>query len=142
VTTLKKAAFENVIISGISDGGGGGSWGEYIGTGPPSTANSHWTGALDMAWTGSAWDNIGFPQIQEVGTWVNGFRPTHIRVTYTATGDFTLDLYDQDPAIIASQASYVSGTSVPITFTGDDIRLIYFNGANADLLVTSIEFFS
>ena len=131
-TTASTASTVSTTTTGLP-------WVEYIGSGPPSQTNSHWTGALDMAWTGTQWDNIGWPFISEVGTWASGFRPTYIRVTHTVTGNYNLKLYDS-VGIIAQQNNYVSGTPVPITFAATDITGLYFENANADLLVSSIEF--
>lgn len=118
-------------------------WAELIGTGPGPTAhtNSHWTGALDVYWDGSAWNSwFGETGITEVGTWVNGYRPTKMRMTYTDDDTFNLGLYDAVGNVIASDAAYVSGTELDITFVGNDIRFIAFTGSTANLVVTSIEF--
>lgn len=125
------------------------AWLSYIGTGAPGQSNSHWTAGLgDMSWDGAAWQNDGFPElsVHPSATWEEGFRPPEVRVTYTATGNFTLKVYDKTGSgtPIAQQAAYASLQEVVITFVGgassEDIGAIAFEGANIDLQVTDIEF--
>ncbi len=119
------------------------SWSEHIGTGigPTAHTNSDWTGALDLYWDGAAWNSYaGGNSLQEVGSWVNGYRPSKIRIDYTDVGTFNLQLFDTAFNVIASDAAYVSGTELDITFVGNDIRNIGLAGSTASLVITSIEF--
>lgn len=112
--------------------------------------NTRWSPSAG-SWSGSDWDSVSIPNNQiilnELGTWVNGFRPSKIRVTHTGTSPFgyTLTLRDKNNSTIATNASYISATEVAITFGASDIdnlELIDNVLPFAAFKITNIEFFA
>ena len=85
--------------------------------------------------------------ISRIGTWASGFRPTHVRVTYTSgqtIGCMLLDdTIDPEPQLIALNESYTSGTSMAITWGSEDLMflqaLVYPGNAFS---ITNIEFYA
>ena len=54
--------------------------------------DSRWTAGNNISWVDPAWDGSGDdPGLTATGTWVTGYRPTKIRVTFS--GDAHVHLY-------------------------------------------------
>ncbi|MCK4252576.1 hypothetical protein KAX97_14100 [candidate division WOR-3 bacterium] len=103
--------------------------------------NTKWTADSNISWDGTQWDGSGAdPAIKDTGTWVVGYRPTKVRITFS--GDATLHIYviDSNEAIIANHSGVSSGDELAITFGSYDIDKISFTDGTAALLVTNIEF--
>jgi hypothetical protein len=84
----------------------------------------------------------GDGEFEEIGTWVEGFRPTAIRITYTNTGNYGWVIQDSDGGWVEINDSdpVVSGVAYPITMGSFDIFILWAY-ANNDSQVTNIEFF-
>ena len=107
---------------------------------------------VNCSWSGSDWPfnatgpgSWGWSGLDELGTWVQSFRPFQMQITYTGgsptTGSFIL--YDTTLGIIANTgAGYVSGANIPISFAGNDIKELK-HGITSEsfaLVVTNITF--
>ncbi len=71
--------------------------------------------------------------LSELGTWINGYRPTHIRITYDSTAEGNLvatSMWDKDENTIAGSASVfrASGELIPISYQGFDIDELFMRG--------------
>jgi hypothetical protein len=106
-----------------------------------------WTSeGLWGSWDGSKWDSEGAKSghtiwLDELGTWVEGFRPTRLRVTHTKPGTIYLRLRDAEQTGIIIITEYTSGDEIPIPFQGFDIKEIQIGTGEADpYSVTNIEF--
>ena len=92
-----------------------------------------------IVWDGAKWD-IGVwngTALQELGTWVESYRPTHIKINYTGALQYKLiDSADDD---IVTQATYTSGQAVEITWGANAIKRIKFY-FDANDTITNIEF--
>ena len=114
--------------------------------------NTDWENSQNAAWSTDRWvlDLSAGTQAQlgELGTWVEGFRPTKIRVTfaggYNDTATLEIAAGGEDP-LIADVDNYVSGAEAALNFAGIDIwRLIVrrTEGPPApDYEITNIEFY-
>jgi len=107
--------------------------------------NTYWSVSFPGAsWDGSKWvSSISATlPLTELGTWVEGYRPTKIRVTATAgTGPLQLVLADGDSNIV-NENPYVSGTEVDITGQVSDIASLTVSASGQPINVTNIEFYS
>ena len=104
--------------------------------------NTYWTGSVGV-WTGSLWQASGANlEIIELGSWVEGFRPSAVRVTTNAISP-TLFVYDSSLNQIGFNASYVSGASMPLDFSGkgDIWKLRVLGLVATSPTTTSIEFY-
>lgn len=93
-----------------------------------------------IVWDGTKWD-IGIwngTALQELGTWVESYRPTHIRITYT--GALQYKLIDAGNSDIVTKSAYTSGQEVEISWGSNDIKRIkfYFDAGDS---ITNIEFY-
>ena len=104
--------------------------------------NTYWTGSVG-AWIGGQWQASGANlEIIELGSWVEGFRPSAVRVTTGAIAP-TLFVYDSSLNQIGFDASYVSGESMSLDFSGfGDIYRLRVLGLIANSpTTTNIEFY-
>ena len=80
----------------------------------------------------------------ELGTWVNGFRPTKLRITHDASPPLSfVRLWDIGRNLqIGSANNYVSGAEITLTFGAADIQYLDFQQASDESAysVTNIEF--
>lgn len=113
--------------------------------------NTNWSATTGM-WSAGTWESLdGYLELIELGTWVEGYRPTKIRITYTGDPNTALYLRDSNNAIIAQEGNtftftYQSLEEENITFGNYDIRKIeMYNdwGDDPDVYinVTNIEFY-
>jgi len=111
--------------------------------------NTYWTPYLGT-WnsTQNIWEpepNIdGMPTVgmQHLGTWVDGYRPVFVRVTYQgATPNFILSLTDTVGNQLCWLAQYVSGSLLLLSWIGEDIDYIYMRREGVETyIITNIEF--
>ena len=95
----------------------------------------------------TAWDGVKIIEYPNInlgafmpvsGTWAVGYRPTHVRLTYTGLSEAEGDavefvLADTNSNAPVDELNYISGTSVPISWDAydiDNIQLI--RGAMGD----------
>lgn len=89
-----------------------------------------------------------FLQLSELGTWVENYRPSKIRVTFTGATNVSLVIADINGDIIAEVGNignyiYTSGTEVELDFVtyGEDINFLGMIAANGNIFsITNIEF--
>ena len=106
--------------------------------------NTYWSVALPgTTWTGSSWQNLSFASVSlnELGSWVEGYEPTKLRVTGTGGGTLQLILADGSSNIV-QENPYTSGAEIDIVGQVSDIVTIAFSCDTAPVEVTNIEFFS
>jgi len=105
--------------------------------------NSDWSGLSSTTWTGSAWDSNNVEiLITESGSWVEGYRPTKVRVTHNGPSTMTLKVTGAGGSPTYGEASnYVSGAEMALNCTADIQRLYITPSGAEDFLVTNIEFF-
>jgi hypothetical protein len=108
------------------------------------TSDSYWSPVPGAAiWNGSGWDSVFTDaSIASAGNWVDGYRPSHIRITTDPSMDgFTFDLLTDEPEIYQSTYGVNSGGVVPITLSGDykiaSLRVV----GSMVFSITKIEFF-
>lgn len=119
--------------------------------------NSDWTatggyGSWDSG--NSEWDSVNFNSIFEVvliielGTWVDSYRPTKVRVTFTGATNACLGLQDKNGDPIAEEGelavsyTYQSLEEIDIIFGSYDIEVLLIAAANGDTFsITNIEFY-
>lgn len=104
--------------------------------------NTVWS-ANQGSWSGSDWDSSGNSVIlDELGTWVEGFRPTNIRITFTGSGGLLSAVQGTDTGFGAyvNTSNVTSGQSLALSFSSNDILDIGMFGSSA-FTVTNIEFF-
>ena len=99
--------------------------------------NADWVSGGNATWVTDHWvfALTGGPTqgtLDELGTWVEGFRPTKMRVTLSGNYDDTGDLYlignggGEEGGTIVSQVDYVSLQELDLPFTLDeDIFRLY-----------------
>ena len=103
-------------------------------------------------WDGAEWDATQFfgfwygVELGELGTWVEGYRPTKLRITTTgATTNFLVKLWDTDSNEIAAMVTgYNSGDELDITFGLLDIKYLAITNDGSTgfpFSVTNIEFY-
>ena len=123
-------------FSGVIGSEGGGSWVAHF-------DNTEWETVFPGVWTGSAWSDSGvlFIPLTELGTWVEVYRPTKIRVTFTGGGTRDILLKDTENNFIAHETTASSEQEIDITFEGYDIEALQIQDTVGNFTVTNIEFF-
>lgn len=112
--------------------------------------NTHWEGYDDSyVWDGTKWvadDSVYSPWLVPIGTWHHGFRPTHIRVTFSPSPG-RLQVTDDSPANYAlyTSSTYISVAEAPLNWEihdpiGDIGRLWIRYQTWYATIVTNIEF--
>jgi hypothetical protein len=112
------------------------SWTEF-------TDDTYWSPSDGMSvWSGSAWitSGSGDGTLTEVGTWVEGYRPTKIRVTHNSIG-LNINCRDASSNNMCNTSFTASGAEVTLTDFGEDIELIQFATFGGGDQITKIEFF-
>jgi hypothetical protein len=106
--------------------------------------NTYWEATFPgISWDGSKWENLTISAIvlDKLGTWVEGYEPTKVRVTCSGGG--ALQLYVQDGSSnIVQEIPYTSGTEINITGQVSDIITLTLNADSTPVQITNIEFFS
>jgi hypothetical protein len=98
--------------------------------------NGTWQ-AGDNEWASSGGGELA---LLSIGTWVEGYRPTQIRITFTGVPNVSFTLGDGTHTI-SSAGSYSSGVAQDITFVGNDIATLDMGQTDNDpFQVTNIEF--
>lgn len=125
-----------------------------IGVDPPPGAN--WEAQFDNTiwemevhvsqptWDGSKWtitDNSDCV-LEELGTWVNGYRPTKVRLSLSPTSATIGGCQLEDTAWnwISSDTDVTHLQEVDIAWQGADIRYFHFGINNNGINITNIEF--
>jgi len=116
-------------------------WVERIGTGPPADVNTNWWGDEEMDWDGAKWVIDGGPgSLSANVAFRTGYRPTHLRITYSDVGTVGLRIWDGNSNIIDIPV-YVSGTELAIPWDEpNDMQYYAFAGSTAVFEITSMEF--
>jgi hypothetical protein len=111
--------------------------------------NTDWSVFGKGTWSGSQWDATtgkgGYGVfLDQLGTWVNGYRPTKIRITHTAgVGvDIDIQLEDSNGDNIVNFVPAATGQEIDITFGSYDIMTLFMYGSANAFSVTNIEFLS
>jgi len=108
-------------------------WDPYIGT---------WNSTQNI-WEPEP-DGDGLPAVGllPLGTWVEGYRPVFIRLTYQGvTPNFFLSLVDAVGHALFDSEQYVSGTLGLLSWLADDIGYIYMRREGLETyIITNIEF--
>lgn len=102
--------------------------------------NTYWTAGANTAWDGAKWVESGpggSIYLYENGSWVEGFRPTKIRITGTYSWASDFSIIDTDSNFIGS-ASAGALVEFDLTFGGFDIHHATLYGMTN---ITNIEFF-
>lgn len=103
--------------------------------------NTYWSAGPNTAWDGSKWVESGPPQslyINELGSWVEGYEPSKIRITGTFGGANTITIWDSSNNVIGSGAAAAS-VEIDLDFEtgqGDIDHITLYGMTN----VTNIEF--
>jgi len=113
--------------------------------------NTYWTPDTYGTWTGSGWlatiePNEYIVQLEPLGGWEVGFRPTKMRLTWTEGQDpiSLVRLRDTDGNFIVNLTSYSynMGDDITINWQGFDIDYIYVSAyPNVSFTLTSIGFY-
>lgn len=107
-------------------------WEDGIG----SCENAPWTPLYDA--------DIGYyVELNVIGSWVAGYRPSKIRVTYTGGTTVEMGLKGADPSYIAQSLSYTSGAEANTSFAINDIFTLLVGNKYPDQTyfeITKIEF--
>jgi len=105
-------------------------------------------GTDQPVWDGSQWvfapeNPIG--DLDELGTWVESYRPTKIRLTIAAegggSGPFVVALYDTNDDVLVGDADYTSLDELTITWGDYDIGYLSFEAGIGGYEITNIEFY-
>ena len=114
--------------------------------------NTEWSPGPGTWVPGDHWEpaSVAGPRwvlgLSELGTWVNGFRPSYYTITLSGATSAATYIWDKDESTIAGNAntSYNSGQLIPISFGVDDIGEMYIRSfISGDYFnVTNIEFWS
>ena len=112
------------------------------------TSNTYWTGDANISWVTDHWAyvntmNVAF--LTPTGGWEEGYRPTHIRLTFSGAEVYILQLHgynetESGGGSIAGFGNIDSGVSKEISYIGGDIWRFYiqiFGSWN----ITKIEFY-
>jgi len=78
--------------------------------------------------------------LSEIGTWVEGFRPFKIRVTFTGADSLYISLVDSDLNELCGEV-VSSGETINLTDHGHNIMLFGAVIGEDDFSITNIEFF-
>ena len=102
-------------------------------------------------WNGSAWvaceyaaANWYWCYLKVTGSWMTGYRPTKIRVTWTGGGTFEeLKLEAPNGTLVVNESAATSGTEYDIDPMGDDIYSLWLSDQGGGAFtVTNIEFWT
>jgi hypothetical protein len=116
---------------------------KIVGAWEEITSDTYWTPAwvCTPTWNGSAWtsgeEQMTCLNLQAIGTWENGYRPTKIRFTFTGT--MVVDIYDTEMNSIGIGGSGItSGTEYDLTIVGYDLLGFASTG---EAILSKIEFY-
>jgi len=104
--------------------------------------NTYWAAAGGLSWdaVNLYWSGNGVDvTLNDLGTWVSGFRASYMVFRYTGAGPIWIILWDTDGNKITHDASPASGKYMSLTFQGYDIDKITFDGAA--IVLTDITFY-
>ena len=85
--------------------------------------------------------SIGSIRLEELGTWVNNFRPSRIRITHDYNGGLDLILRDRDLNVIAAEGSLNSGEEIDITWDDSNLFDLFLDKFDKVYRVQNIEFY-
>jgi hypothetical protein len=84
----------------------------------------------------------GVIYLEELGTWVNNFRPLKIRITHNyVSGALEMILKDKLSNIIAQDVSLISGEEIDINWDDYDIDNLFFLEFDTNYEIQNIEFY-
>jgi hypothetical protein len=127
----------------------------YIPTPPEPEPVPLWQSILDdTKWVANSgtWDGVkwssgsGYFDLDAIGTWATGFRPTNMRVSFTGGSTISYTLYDAFSSAITNPAGVANGVAInpplPLIYTtGTDITNIALQASSPPGTITDIEFY-
>ena len=91
-----------------------------------------------ITWDGTKWTStVDGAALQELGTWVESYRPDYIKINYS--GALEWKLIDSGDSDIVTRAVYTSGQQVTINWGNNAIKRIKFYW-DTDDIITNIQF--
>ena len=108
--------------------------------------NTRWA-ANSGTWDGAKWTNGGgYFDLDPIGTWATGFRPTNIRISFTGGSACSYDLNDAFSSAIVSPSGIATGVAAnppyPLVYvTGTDITNLELQVNSPPGTITNIEFY-
>jgi len=102
-----------------------------------------WIAAQNVWWPEDDGDGMPTVQLTELGTWVEAFRPTYLRITTGGPATtFVVFLTDAVGHELGSSLTYTSGTRLLLSWLADDIDyMLIRTEPPVDFYVTNIELF-
>jgi hypothetical protein len=83
----------------------------------------------------------GSIRLEELGSWVNNFRPSKIRIYHNYNGGLDVILRDKDLQVIAQDGSFNNGEEISIDWNDADIYDLFFDKYDEVYEVQGIEFY-
>ena len=110
--------------------------------------DTNWTGTIGT-WGSGVWTSSGGQiLLQEAGTWVEGYRPTKVKVTHTldVSKDLQLRVRNSDGTVTyGTNSDYTSDAELNLTYSPDgDIGRLYATNMTdtTNFTVTNIQFYA
>jgi hypothetical protein len=79
--------------------------------------------------------------LEELGTWINNYRPLKIRITHNYVGGLNMILKDKEVNIIAQDPVLNSGVEIDINWDDYDIDNLFLDKFNENYEIQNIEFY-